>query len=130
LMACLTNSEVRPDTDASRRASEIMVRFEEVLSTHPYRKLHLAEVSRGFGVPDRMIHSFCLTFLGVSPQRYMRLRRLHLVRAAILRAGGERISIAGLARHAGFTQLGWFAAFYQATYGETPFTTLRRARDE
>jgi AraC-like DNA-binding protein len=129
LMACLTNSEVRPETDASRRASEIMVRFEEVLATHPYRKLRLAEVSRGFGVSDRMIHSFCLTFLGVSPQRYMRLRRLHLVRAAILRADGERISVAKLARHAGFTQLGWFAALYRAAYGETPSTTLQRVRD-
>jgi AraC-like DNA-binding protein len=129
LMACLTNSELRPDTDASRRASEIMVRFEDVLATHPYRKLHLAEVSRGFGVSDRMIHNFCLTFLGVSPQRYMRLRRLRLVRAAILRAGGEPISIAELARHAGFTQLGWFAAFYQATYGETPSITRQRVRD-
>jgi AraC family ethanolamine operon transcriptional activator len=76
-----------------------------------------------------MIYSFCVTFLGVSPQRYMRLRRLHLVRAAILRAGGQRVHVAELARHAGFTQLGWFAGLYRATFGETPSTTLRRARD-
>ena len=76
-----------------------------------------------------MIHSFCVTFLGVSPQRYMRLRRLYLVRAAILRADGEPILIAELARNAGFTQLGWFAGLYRATFGETPSTTLRRARD-
>jgi AraC-like DNA-binding protein len=129
LMVCLTNGELRPETDASRRASEIMVRFEEVLATHPYRKLRLAEVCRGFGVSDRMIHSFCLTFLGISPQRYIRLRRLHLVHAAILRADGERVRVAELARRAGFTQLGRFAALYRGTFGETPSTTLRRARD-
>ena len=128
LMTCLTNSEVRRESDASRRANEIMVRFEEVLAAHPYRKLRLAEVSRGFGVSDRMIYSFCVTFLGVSPQRYMRLRRLHLVRAAILRADGQPVHVAELAQHAGFTQLGWFAGLYRATFGETPSTTLRRAR--
>jgi AraC-like DNA-binding protein len=129
LMACLTNSEVRRESDASRRANEIMVRFEEVLAVHPYRKLRLGEVSRGFGVSDRIIYSFCATFLGVSPQRYMRLRRLHLVRAAILRADGPPVHIAALARNAGFTQLGWFAGLYRATFGEMPSTTLRRARD-
>jgi AraC-like DNA-binding protein len=119
LMACLTNSEVRREADANRRANEIMVRFEEVLAAHPYRKLRLAEVSRRFGVSSRVIYSFCATFLGVSPQRYMRLRRLHLVRAAILRAEGQRGHVAELARHAGFTQLGWFAGLYRATFGET-----------
>jgi AraC-like DNA-binding protein len=128
LMACLTNSKERRESAASRRANEIMVRFEEVLAAHPYQKLRLAEVSRGFGVSDRMIHSFCVAFLGVSPQRYMRLRRLHLVRAAILRADGQRVHVAEIARHAGFTQLGWFAGLYRATFGETPSTTLRRAR--
>jgi AraC-like DNA-binding protein len=101
LMACLTNSEARPETDAIRRASEIMVRFEEVLAARPCRKAHLSDMCRGFGVSERTMHSFCVAFLGVSPQRYMRLRRLNLVRAAIVRADGESARVAELARDAG-----------------------------
>ena len=129
LMACLTNCEVRPESAAMRQASEIMVRFEDVLAAHPYQKMRLAEVCRELDVTGRMVHTYCGTFLGVTPQKYMRLRRLHLVHAAILRGNSESAGVAEYARWAGFTDPGRFAARYRAVFGETPATTLRRARD-
>ena len=97
LMACLTNSEARPEANAILLASATMVRFEDMLAMPPYPKLCLADVDREFGVSTRMIHTYCLEFLGISPQRYTRLRRLNLVRAAILRTGGGGASVAELA---------------------------------
>ena len=129
LMACLTNGEVRPETNTSRHASAIMARLEDMLGTPPYPKLHLAELSRESGVSTRMMHTYCLAFLGLSPQRYTRLRRLHLVHASILRAGGEGASVAELARQAGFTEPGRFAGHYGAVFGEAPSATLRRVRN-
>jgi transcriptional regulator GlxA family with amidase domain len=52
-----------------------------------------------------------------------------MVHAAILRVRGGRMRIADLARQAGFTEPGRFAALYRATFDETPSTTLRRARE-
>jgi|SRR5271166_1529259 len=127
LMACLTNSEARTETDVSRRAGDVMVRFEDVLASQPCQKLRLAEVCGRIGVSQCVMHNFCAAFLGVSPQKYMRLRRLHLVRAAIHRADGA--GVAELARHAGFTEPSRFAALYRAAFGETPSTTLLRVRE-
>jgi AraC-like DNA-binding protein len=128
LMACLTNSEARPEANTILRASAIMVRFEEMLAMPPYPKLRLADAGREFGVSTRMIHSYCLAFLGISPQRYTRLRRLYLARAAILRTGGEGASVAEIARQTGFTEPGRFAGHYRAVFGETPSATLRRVK--
>lgn len=126
LMACLTNSEARPESDAVRHANEILIRFEDAFAEHSHRRLRLAELCRGLGVADRTFHSWCQTFLGVSPQRYMRLRRLHLVHAALLRAGGKGASVAEITREAGFAAPGRFAALYRSAFGEAPSATLRR----
>lgn len=127
LVACLTDSEARPETDAEQRAGEILVRFEELLAANPDRTLHLADVCDRLGVSDRSFRELCLACLGVSALKYMQLRRLTLVRAAILRAGSDKVAVAELARLAGFTKHSRFAAHYRAAFGETPFTTLRRA---
>jgi AraC-like DNA-binding protein len=126
LAACLTNAEICPETEAVRRANETMVRFEELLTAHPDRKLHLAEVCGQLDVSDRAFRKLCLAALGVGAVRYMRLRRLSLARAEILRAAGQKASIAEIARHVGFNR-DRFSTHYRAAFGETPSTTLLRA---
>lgn len=127
LAACLTNAEVCPETEAVRRANEIMVRFEEILTAHPDQSLHLAEVRDQLGVSDRAFRKLCLNVLGVGAGRYKHLRRLGQARAAIMRAGDEKASIAEIARHAGFNKHR-FSAHYRAAFGETPSMTRQRAR--
>jgi len=78
------------------------------------------------GVTDRTLRSCCAEFIGISPQRYMLLRRLKQVRAALFDADPGTASVAELARHHGFTQLGRFAGMYRAVFGEPPSTTLGR----
>jgi AraC-like DNA-binding protein len=128
LMSCLANCQVRPETGAMRHASEIMARFEDLLAGHPDQKLQFSEMCRVLDVTVRSMYSYCKAFLGVGPQKYMLLRRLHLVHAAILRSEGQSTRVAEFARNAGFTQLGRFAAHYRAAFGETPSATLRRTR--
>jgi len=129
LVACLIDSEARPETDAERRAGEIMARFDEVLAADPGRTLHLADVCDRLGVSGRLFRELCLACLGVSALKYMQLRRLSLVRAAILRAASHEARIGDLARHAGFTKHSRFTAHYRAAFGETPSMTLRRVKD-
>jgi len=71
------------------------------------------------------LRSLCHEFLGLSPLAYVRLRRLNLVRAALLRSDPAIATVSGVARHHGFSELGRFAAAYRAAFGESPSTTLR-----
>ncbi len=127
LVACLTDCKVRIETGAMRRAARIMNGFEDFLATNLHQSLHLPELCAAIGVSDRSFRNCCAAVLGVSAWRYMQLRRLTRVRAAIVRADPKKARIAELAVRGGFTQRGRFAALYRAAFGETPSTTLRRA---
>ena len=103
-----------------------MVRFEEVLADHLHRRLSMPELCEQIGVSDRTLRSCCAEYIGISPTRYVLLRRLRQVRKALRDAYPRVVNVDELARHHGFTQLGRFAGAYRAVFGENPSTTLRR----
>src|SRR6202040_1164396 len=127
LVTCLA-AKTRDDGAAKRHHTRIMVRFEEVLADHPNRQLHLPELCALIGVNERTLRSCCAEFLGVSPSRYMLLRRLRAARIALRDADPDTASVAEIASGCGFAELGRFAEAYQAAFGESPSTTLRRSR--
>jgi AraC-like DNA-binding protein len=127
LVTCLTAAKVVEDGAARRHHTRIMVRFEEVLADHPNRPLHLPELCALIGVSERTLRSCCAEFLGISPSRYMLLRRLQAARIALRDADPTAANVAEIARGCGFTELGRFAVAYRTAFGEPPSTTLRRA---
>jgi AraC-like DNA-binding protein len=127
LITCLTAVNVREDGATKRRHCRIMVRLEEVLAEHLSRPLHMPELCELIGVTDRALRSSCTEFLGISPARYVLLRRLKHVRIALRDADPDTANVAELARRFGFTELGRFAEMYRAAFGETPSTTVERA---
>jgi len=127
LLTCLTDSEQRTETDAMRQAADIMTRFEDALTTSPEQQRHLVNLCATIGVSKRTLAHYCSIFLGVGPTEYMQLRRLRLVRGAILRADRATARIGELARLAGFANPTHFAKLYRLTFGETPSATLRQA---
>jgi AraC family ethanolamine operon transcriptional activator len=60
----------------------------------------------------------------MSPHRYIQLRRLNLVRAALQHADASA-TVQDFARSHGFSELGRFAADYLVAFGEAPSVTLR-----
>ena len=126
LVTCLV-AKTRDDGAARRHRTRIMIRFEEVLADHPNRPLPMPELCALIGVTDRTLRSCCAEFLGISPSRYMLLRRLQAVRIALRDADPATASVAEIAGGCGFTELGRFAGAYQTAFGESPSTTLRRA---
>jgi transcriptional regulator GlxA family with amidase domain len=127
LVTCLTTVEVEEERAAKRHHALIMSRFEEVLAEHLGRPLRMPELCELIGVADRTLRSCCAEFLGISPSRYILLRRLRQVRRALRDADPNMVNVAELAGHYGFTQLGRFAGAYRTVFGETPSTTLGRA---
>jgi AraC-like DNA-binding protein len=105
-----------------------MAQFEDVLRMGFEKLQSTPEICAAIGVPERTLRECCATFLGLGPGRYMRLRRLNMVRAELQRADPATSTIAEIARRHQFSELGRFAVVYRRIFGEMPSTTLGRLR--
>ena len=128
LVDCLTTGVAEDHALTRRRHADIMNQFEDVLAVHLDGPLHMSELCAIVGVPERTLRGCCAEFLGMSPIRYIRLRRLNLVRAALRGSDPAATTVADIARRYGFSELGRLAADYRTIFGETPSATLRRGK--
>jgi AraC-like DNA-binding protein len=78
-------------------------------------------------VTEWTLRSCCAEFLGMSPTRYVLLRRLSRARVALRDTVPGGVNVLELVHGFGFPELGRFEAAYLAAFGETPLTTLQRA---
>ena len=108
-----------------------MLAADAHLRAHLARPIYTEELCAALDVaPATLAAAFHAAF-GVSPHRFLKLRRLALVRAGLLGGapeGGPAPLVKSVALAHGFWHLGQFAAEYRAMYGETPSETLARAR--
>lgn len=126
LMTCLQTTRAAGKGLAAARHERIMIQFEEVLAEHLSQPLCLRELCGLIGVTERTLRLCCTEFLGVSPSRYVLLRRLKQARITLRAADPATASVAEIARACGFSELGRFAGVYQTAFGEPPSATLRR----
>jgi AraC-like DNA-binding protein len=127
LVACLTGTSMRADGAIKRRHARIMMRFEEVLAEHLSEPLNTTELCERIAVTERTLRSCCAEFLGMSPTRYVLLRRLRRARVVLRDAAPDGVSLLELVRGFGFAEMGRFEAAYRAAFSEAPLTTLQRA---
>jgi AraC-like DNA-binding protein len=128
MVRCLTEGQGRPNRPAHQGAF-VMRRFERVLKEHPSRPLYLTEICAAIGVAERTLRLRCMEHLGMSPHRYLLLRRMHLARRALALADPARATVTVIANDHGFGELGRFAVAYRQLFGEYPSATLRRSPD-
>jgi AraC-like DNA-binding protein len=83
------------------------------------------EIARKLGLSVRTMHDVAGRYRGMSLHRYLRLRRLWLVRQRLL-AGADSVKAVALAF--GFWHLGDFSRSYRDQFGETPSQTLESGR--
>jgi AraC-like DNA-binding protein len=86
----------------------------------------LADLVAVSGVAGRTLIKHFRDVKGVSPMRYLRAVRLERVRAEL--AQGTSASVMATAFRWGFAHAGRFAIDYRNRFGESPSTTLTRAR--
>jgi AraC-like DNA-binding protein len=98
---------------------------EAAIAEHYDSPIYSGDVARQIGVSVRTLHDAILQFRGMSLHRYLRLRRLWLVRQRLL-AGTHSVKAAALAF--GFWHLSDFSHNYFLQFGETPSATLARSR--
>jgi AraC family ethanolamine operon transcriptional activator len=109
----------------SSRQFTIFRDVEDVLSSSIGKPIYSEELAQQLGVSVRSMHDAVLRYRGMSLHRYLRLRRLWLVRRQLL-AG--TLSVKACALAFGFWHLGDFSASYRSQFGETPSQTLGRSR--
>jgi len=98
---------------------------EAALAEHYENPIYSGDIARQIGVSVRTLHDVILHYRGISLHRYLRLRRLWLVRQRLL-AGTHSVKAAALAY--GFWHLSDFSHNYLRQFGESPSATLARSR--
>jgi AraC-like DNA-binding protein len=132
----LVSAMVASLTDAtSARSSRpyqqaVMRRFERVLEENQDEPLYMPEICTAVGVPGRTLRYLCQEHLGVSPRRYLWLRRMDQTRRALTLADPSAMTVATIAANHGFWEFGRFAVAYRQLFGEAPSVTLRRPPDD
>jgi AraC-like DNA-binding protein len=99
--------------------------IEDALCGHVGDVIYSEELADHIGVSVRTMHDAVQRYRGMSLHRYLRLRRLWLVRRRLV-AGADSVKSAALAH--GFWHLSDFAQAYREQFGETPSETLARSR--
>jgi AraC family ethanolamine operon transcriptional activator len=122
-------AEIVPTRSASlansTRQWAIFREIRDLLEASLGRPIYSEELATQVGVSVRSMHDAILRYHGMSLHRYLRLRRLWLVRRRLL-AGAESVKAIALAF--GFWHLGDFSASYRLQFGETPSQTLAKSR--
>lgn len=127
---CLAADNADDIAKTRHRHAAVMERFEEVLTEHIDWKLNMQTLCAEVGVAERTLRMCCAEVLGISPTRYLLLRRLNRARAALRRADPSTATVAEVARNNQFLEFGRFAVTYRSIFGESPSTTLQRNSPE
>lgn len=96
-----------------------------VLAGNVAHPIYSGELARQIGVSVRTLHDAIQRYRGMSLHRYLRLRRLWLVRQHLL-SGAHSVKASALAF--GFWHLSDFSRSYRSQFGESPSETLAASR--
>jgi len=130
MVGCLDGGEVHEDTAARRQHALILRRFHRVIEEHSDRALYIPELCRSVGVSERTLRVCCEEQLGMSPKRFLLLRRMSLARRALRETTPLETTVTEIATRYGFWQFGRFAGEYKALFGELPSAMLARPPEE
>jgi transcriptional regulator GlxA family with amidase domain len=114
----------RPRSLHSPKAFSIFQKIEAVLRDELNGPVYSNALADAVGVSIRSLHDVILQHRGISLHRYLKLKRLWLVRQRLL-AGG--VSVKACALECGFWHLSDFSRAYRLHFGDTPSQTLAKA---
>ena len=109
----------------STRQFKVFRDVQAALEGEVGQPIYSGDVARQIGVSVRTLHDAVQRYRGMSLHRYLRLRRLWLVRRRLL-TGTHSVKDCALAF--GFWHLSDFSRSYRMQFGETPSETLARSR--
>jgi AraC-like DNA-binding protein len=135
----LLNSLVGAVASDARRASghewsgdlhaRLVDRTEDVMQAHLGERMYVSQLCDAGQSTERQLQRAFRAVYGVSPNRFVKLRRLHFARRALRNAEAHgKPTVGDVATRFGFDDFGRFAIAYHALFGEVPSATLARSR--
>src|SRR4029077_14946880 len=109
MILCLTEGHLDDVRNLHRHRATVMRRLEEVMTSTPDRPLYMPQLCTTVGASYTTLRDCCQEYLGMSPKRYLWLRRMHLVRRVLKSADAEKTTVTEIATDYGFWELGRFA---------------------
>ena len=88
--------------------------------------ISIKDLAQHLGLSERTMRSGFIKYYGVSPSRYIQLRRLDLARKLLQSARKEETTVSEIACQLGMWDFGRFAVRYKRAFGESPSDTLGR----
>jgi AraC-like DNA-binding protein len=98
----------------------------EIIEEEAHLPLTVSSLAARCHVSVRSLQQSFQRYLGASPMAYLREVRLRRAHQSLLESDPSMTSVASVASHWGFSNLGRFAAAHTARYDEPPAATLRR----
>jgi AraC-like DNA-binding protein len=129
MISCLASSDSLTLSTVPCHHAKVMRRLEQVLDANSEEPLYMAELCTAVGVSYPTLRASCHEHLGMSPKRYLWLRRMHLAQRALRTTNPENATVTEIATNYGFWELGRFSVTYRSLFGESPSATLRRPPD-
>jgi AraC-like DNA-binding protein len=125
LALVIGTSESCHESDHRTDRMKIFCKARDFLHAQSHAPVYLAELCAATGVPERTLRDIFQSILGVSPLKYLQLRRMRQVRLALQQSSKPHHSVKEIALASGFWELGRFAVEYKRLFGESPSETLQ-----
>lgn len=124
----LIASELEPGqgkgTYSSRQLG--LCRALDYLRTRRNARLSIPELLAAADISERSLQYGFKDAFGMTPQAFIKCRRLHFARQQLLTQCSDEASVSQVAAGLGFYELGRFAKEYRQLFGQLPSETLRR----
>jgi AraC-like DNA-binding protein len=126
MVLCLAGDHSEQVSKVHRHRTRVMRRLEDTLRTRSDETLYMAELCTAVGATYWTLRDCCLEYLGISPKRYLWMRRMNLARRALQTADAGNTTVTEIATNYGFWELGRFSVAYRSLFGECPSAALHR----
>src|SRR3954469_19446945 len=105
----LSIAGVNEDRSALRQHAAMMRRFHRAVEENSDQVLFIPELCRAIGASERTLRACCQEQLGMSPKRFLLLRRMHLVQRALRGSNRTATAVTEIATRYGFWNFGRFS---------------------
>lgn len=111
----------------SRSHKEILSRALELLEVLDTQNVHVEDICQATCASERTVRNVFNEYLGMSPHRYLMIRRMHAIRKAIRHAGPAQ-TVTSICTRFGVWDVGRFASLYRQYFGALPAQSLKAFR--
>ncbi len=122
---CRDSSLALKEHDQVHASSCLLSRVRDIFESSKRESIQLYELCKELGVSARTLQITFKQAYGISPMRYLKLRRLHAVRQRLINSSVDDVSIKRAALEGGFFDRSRFAEDFRKLFGHLPSQTQR-----